>query len=183
MRLLIWTVFSGERCGPWGPFVLAIEVDNFNGKICIFKQTLHIHLLCCSSSQKLHSYGEDWILQFQQHEKEFPQDSSSLVIKKIFLIIGISTANQNQFLLPLITNSVDSGPCNDYMLPLISNVADYGPCSDNMLPLITNSADSGPCNDNMLPLITNSADSGQCGDYMLPLILTMLILDRAWTTF
>ena len=36
------------------------------------KETLHVHLLCCSPSQKLHRYGEDY--NPQSNEKQLLKD-------------------------------------------------------------------------------------------------------------
>ena len=48
------------------------------------KKTLHDHLLCCSPSQKLRKYGEDWIPQSQK--KQLPQEVPWLVTKQFFLV-------------------------------------------------------------------------------------------------
>ena len=36
------------------------------------KETSHVHLLCCSPSQMLHRYGEDY--NPQSNEKQLPQE-------------------------------------------------------------------------------------------------------------
>ena len=56
---------------------LAIMVDHLK------KRNWHVHLLCCSPSQKLHRYGEDSYP--QSNEKQLPQEVPWLVTNQVFL--------------------------------------------------------------------------------------------------